>query len=190
MPAFRLALATLLTYQAPFVALVSFGALLAQHADGARPAGAELGFGVFFAVSFTVRATVVAVSPIRHRRAALVGSTAATAAGIALLAAGHGFGAFLVAMAVLGAPHGLTFPVASAILADGVSQVDLGRANARLMASANLVTVLVPLACGWLAATVGYRTMFVAVEIPVAVFGAALILESRRSVPTGRAPTD
>ncbi len=183
LPAFRLALATMLTYQAPFVALLAFAALLARHADGARAADAELGFGAFFGVSMAVRAAVAAASPLRGRRAVLTASVLATAAGLALLAAGHGYGAYLVAMAVLGAPHGLTFPLASAIVADGVEQADLGRANARLMASTNVVSVLVPLACGWLAAAAGYRVMFLAVEAPVVLFGAALLLELRRAHP-------
>ena len=184
-PAFRLALATMLTYQAPFVALLAFAGLLARHADGAGAAQAELGFAAFFGVSLCVRGAVVAASPLRHRRMALTGAAIATATGLVILASGHGYGFYLIAMAVLGAPHGLTFPVASAILADGVDQADLGRANARLMASTNVATVLIPVACGWLAAAAGYRIMFLAVELPVLVFGGALLLELRR-VPAAR----
>lgn len=173
-PAYRLSLATMLTYQAPFAALVTFGGLLARHVDGASAAGVELAFGVFFAVSLGVRGVVVATAPIRHQRAVLAFAVVATATGVGILGTGTGTLALLGGMAVLGAPHGLTFPMASAVLAEGVSPTVLGRANARLMASTNLVTIVVPFACGWLAGAVGYRLMFLFLEIPVVVFGLVL----------------
>lgn len=184
-PAYRLALATMLTYQAPFAALVTFGALLARHVDGASAAGASLAFGVFFTVSLAVRGVVAAKAPIRHQRAVLSAAVLATATGIAILGGASGFLVLLAAMAVLGAPHGLTFPMASAVLAEGVPPGILGRANARLMASANLVTIVVPFACGWLASAVGYRDMYLVMEIPVVAFGSLLAsaLRSFRQMP-------
>lgn len=183
-PAYRLSLATMLTYQAPFAALVTFGGLLARRVDGASPAGVELGFAAFFTVSFAVRAIVVRTSPIHHVRLALMSSVVATAGGIALLALGHGFVIFAVSMAILGAPHGLTFPLAAGKLAEGVGTADLGRANARLMATTNSVTVAVPLVFGLLAGTIGYRSTFLLIEVPVALFASALIFElARRRVP-------
>lgn len=173
-PAYRLALATMLTYQAPFAGLVTFGALLARRVDGTTAAGASLAFGLFFAVSLAVR-TAVVVSPVRHRRAALVFAVIASTAGLAALGSGRGLAHLVVGMAVLGAPHGLTLPLASGVLAEGVPSHVLGRANARLLATTNLVTIAVPFACGWLAGAIGYRAMFLALEVPVAAFGGLLL---------------
>jgi len=178
--AYRLSLATMLTYQAPFAALVTFGGLLARRVDGASAAGVELGFAAFFTVSFVVRALVVRTSPIHHVRLALMSSIVATAGGIALLALGHGFVIFALSMAILGAPHGLTFPLAAGKLAEGVSPADLGRANARLMATNSSVTVAVPLVFGLLASTIGYRSTFLLIEVPVALFASALMFELAR----------
>lgn len=177
LPAYRLALAALLTYQAPFSALVAFGGLLATRADGASSSGAELGFAAFYLVSFLIRLLVVRLSPIRHLRTALVASIVATAGGLAVLGTAHQFAVLLAGMAILGAPHGLTFPLASSILAEHVDHDVLGRANARMMASTNSAAVVVPLLCGWLATAVGYRATFLFVELPVALFGVLLVLE-------------
>lgn len=185
-PAYRLSLATMLTYQAPFAALVTFGGLLARHVDGASAAGVELAFGVFFAVSLGVRGVVVAAAPIRHQRTVLAFAVLATATGVGILGSGTGTLALLGGMAILGAPHGLTFPMASAVLAEGVSPAILGRANGRLMASTNLVTIVVPFACGWLAGAVGYRAMFLFLEIPVVVFGLILASALRSFHPPDR----
>ncbi|MFC0081851.1 MFS transporter [Aciditerrimonas ferrireducens] len=178
-PAFRLALLTLLTYQAPFAALVTFGGLLGRHVDGVSAAGVEVGFGAFFTVSFLIRALVAAHSPLRHPRLVLAGSLAATVLGLLLLAGGPGSLSFFAALAVLGAPHGVTFPLASATLAEGTDPGLLARANARMMATANLVTILVPLACGALASAFGYRVMFLTVEAPVLATALGLALERR-----------
>lgn len=186
-PAYRLAVTVMLTYQAPFAALVTFGALLARRADGTSAAGASLAFAVFFAVSLGLRSMVVA-SPVRHRRIALVFAVVTTAVGLAALGSSRGVAPLVVGMAVLGAPHGLTLPLASGLLAEGVPAHVLGRANARLMATTNLVTIVVPFACGWLVSAIGYRSMFLTLELPVVVFGTVLLCALRaanRPVPDG-----
>ena len=189
LPPYRLALAVLLTYQAPFSALVAFGGLLATRADGATSSGAELGFATFYAVSLLLRLLMVRLSPLRHVRAALVAAVIAAGAGLAVLGTVHELAALVVGMGLLGAPHGLTFPLASSILAEHVDHDTLGRANARLIASTDSAAIVVPLLCGWLATAVGYRDTFLFVELPVAVFGTLLVIElvaARRWAPTAR----
>jgi len=178
-PAFRLAVATMLTYQAPFVALVGFGGLLGHREDHLSASGIELAFGVFFAVSLTVRALLAWRGKGAHRHVLLVASTLATVVGVGVVAAAHGPGVFLAGMAVLGFPHGATFPLASGVLAERTPSVDLARANGRLMAVTSSVAVVVPFACGWLALAVGYRSMFLLLEIPVLGFGLLLMTQLR-----------
>jgi MFS family permease len=173
----------MLTYQVPFSALIAFGALLARNSDHASAAGAELAFGVFFAVSFAVRGVLAFVSPRQTTSTLLAVSVVATIAGVALLAAASDLALLLVAMAVLGIPHGATFPLASGILAERTPRHHLAAANGRLMASANTISIVVPLLSGWLATRVGYPHMFLTIEVPVVAMGAVLMgqLRSRSS---------
>lgn len=175
--AFRVALLALLTYQAPFSALLTFGALLGRHDDRASAPDLELAFGVFFALSLCVRALITLRAPLRRVGRVLVGSMAATVLGVAVFASVHGLAGFFAGMAILGVPHGATLPTASSVLAENTPSRLLGRANGRLMAGTNGLTVLVPFACGWLAQVVGYRSTFLLLEVPVGVFGALLLLE-------------
>jgi DHA1 family multidrug resistance protein-like MFS transporter len=183
--AFRLALTVMLTYQVPFVALVGFGALLARQADGLSAAGAEAAFAVFFGSSALVRVLLVVATPRRRLRGVLVVSAAATVAGVAWLGLADTLPELLGAMAVLGVPHGTTFPLASSILAEQAHLDDarLARANGRLMAGTNAATVVVPFAYGALAAAFGYREAFLLLEVPVGLAAALLVaqLASRRS---------
>jgi len=182
--AFRIALLALLTYQAPFVALLTFGGLLGHHDDHASATSVELAFGVFFTFSLGVRILVTIRSPIRHTGRVLTGSVIATIVGVAVIGAAHGLVAFYVGMAILGAPHGVTLPVASSILAENTSTWSLGRANGRLMAGTNVLTVAVPFACGWLVQEVGYRPMFLFLEVPVVILGLLLFAQLARRPTT------
>jgi MFS family permease len=169
----------MLTYQVPFAALVAFGALLARNADHTSAAGAEVAFGVFFGVSFALRGLLAFASPKPSTVPLLALSVAATVAGIALLSAARSFAPLVFAMALLGIPHGATFPLASGLLAERTPRDHLARANGQLMASANAVSVVVPLLAGWLAGLVGYPHMFLLVEVPVVLMGAALFAQLR-----------
>ena len=174
---FRVALLTLLTYQAPFVALVAFGGLLARYVDHISATGIELSFGLFFTLSFAIRALISAKSPIHHSSRVIIGSALGTMIGIAVVGLTHTTLGFIAGMAILGAPHGATFPMASSILAENTPGRLLGKANGRLMASTNVATVLIPFICGWLVQEVGYSQMFLLLEIPVMSFATALIIQ-------------
>ncbi len=178
-PAFKLAVTVMLTYQVPFAALVAFGALLARNTDHTSAAGAQVAFGVFFGVSFAVRGLLAFASPKPSTVTLLVCSVAATVAGVAMLSVAGSFTPLVFAMVLLGIPHGATFPLASGMLAERTPRAHLARANGQLMASANAVSVVVPLLSGWLAGLVGYAHMFLLVEVPVVVMGAALFAQLR-----------
>lgn len=175
----RLAITIMVTYQVPFAAVVSFGGLLARHGDGASPSAVELAFGAFFAVSLVVRAALASRSRSRHPVRLLLVSVAATVTGVALVGATQHFALLLVGMAVLGLPHGSTLPLASAIVAEQTPGDRLARANGLLLASTGAATVVVPFACGWLAQSFGYTTMFLLLEIPVVVLATLLVTQLR-----------
>lgn len=97
-----------------------------------------------------------------------------------LLGTGSGTGAYLLAMAVLGIPHGLTFPVALAMVADVTPTRDLPRANATLIGGTSLVSVLVPLALGGIVPAVGYKATTLVMLAPVGLFGLLQLGLARR----------
>lgn len=169
--AFRLALTVMLTYQVPFVAVVAFGALLARTADGISASGAQLAFAAFFAASAGVRLLLAALPPDRHLGRILAVSAALTVVGVAGVGLARNLPQLLGAMAVLGIPHGTTFPLASSILAEHAraDERQLVRANGRLMAGTNAASVIVPFVFGWVASVLSYRAMFLLLEVPLAV---------------------
>lgn len=174
-PAFRIATSTMLTYQVPFVALVAFGGVLAHRVDHASAADVEVAFGVFFALSLSVRAALAWRIHGAGSHRILTGAVVATVLGVAIIGSVHSYPLLLLGMAVLGVPHGTTFPMASALLADHTPATALPRANGRLMAVTNAATIAVPFVAGVLASAFGYGMMFLLLEVPVVLLGGLLI---------------
>ncbi|MGC8626989.1 MAG: MFS transporter [Acidimicrobiales bacterium] len=191
-PAFRVSMMGQLVYAAPFAALVVFGALLARHAYGLSPAMTQVAFGTFFAGSFLVRVWLAWRSPVPHKLALFRLATLLTFAGMALLAVGHGIATLLIAMVVLGVPHGLTFSLAMAFVAEDRHREELASLNAHLSAIVQAVNVALPLLLGWGIDGLGYRPVFALVLLPVLAAGVLQHLAIRqftarhgRLVPAG-----
>lgn len=181
----RTALVAQLLYAVPFSGVTVFGALVARRGFGVSAAEAQLGFTVFFVCSFAARAAVAWRAPIAAKQALLWASAALTATGLVLLGTGHGLVLLLVAMGVLGVPHGLTFPLALALVAEATPVDALPRANATLLGSTNLSSVAVPLALGAIVPTVGYQGMMLAVLLPVGAFALVQLAMHVRPDGTG-----
>ncbi len=180
-PHLRQAILALLLYQIPFVAVTSFGALIAHFAYGASASFAQLSFSIFFAFSLGTRLLLVWRPPGNRGGLLLRLAAIATLSGIVMLGFGHGLVLLVVAMAVLGIPHGLVYPVSLSLVARGTSSPDLPKANAVLFAATSSVSLVIPLVLGVVATYLGYRDMSLLMFIPVAVLAVLLF---RIDVPT------
>lgn len=172
---FQVALMGQLLYAAPFSALIVFGALMARHVYGLSAGQVQLAFGVFFLTSFLVRAGIAWRSPIAHKLAGFQVSAALTLAGLLVVGWGHGELALLTAMVLLGIPHGLTFPLAMAIVAEDRSAAHLGAVNAHLTASIQAVNLVLPLALGLGVDALGFRAVYLLLAAPVSAAALALL---------------
>ena len=172
-PAFQVALLGQLLYAAPFAALIVFGALFARHDYGLSPAQIQVAFGLFFVISFMVRAGMAWRSPIRRKLAWFRVSAVLTLVGLVVIALGHGDLQLLLAMALLGAPHGLTSPLSMALVAENRPRGELPSINAHLAASMQAVYLALPLFLGVGIDALGFRTTFLILLIPVAAAAAA-----------------
>ncbi|HUY97815.1 MAG TPA: MFS transporter, partial [Verrucomicrobiae bacterium] len=177
-PDFTVALLGQLFYAAPFAALIVFGALFARRDDGLSPSAIQVMFGVFFGVSLLVRLLIAWRSPVRRKLRWFRVSAGLTCLGLLVLATGRGEAALLVAMALLGAPHGLTFPLAMALVAERRPRLELISLNAHLTASVQAVNLILPPVIGIGIDRLGYRPMLLTLLIPVA---AAALAQNRVS---------
>ncbi|HET9071637.1 MAG TPA: MFS transporter [Acidimicrobiales bacterium] len=171
-PGWRLATVAQLLYQVPFVAVISFGVIAAERLYGLHPDGAQLGISVFFVVSLATRVALTAGFELRRPKAAVGAIAALTVLGVGLLALGGSVPVLFVALAILGVPHGLVFPLALGLIAEETPPAELARANAAFSAWTSGVTVVLPAVLGGLVAVAGLRAMFLALLVPVLALGA------------------
>lgn len=171
-PGWRLATVAQLLYQVPFVAVISFGVIAAERLYGLHPDGAQLGISVFFVVSLATRVALTAGFELRRPKAAVGAIAALTVLGVGLLALGGSVPVLFVALAMLGVPHGLVFPLALGLIAEETPPAKLARANAAFSAWTSGVTVVLPAVLGGLVAVAGLRAMFLALLVPVLALGA------------------
>lgn len=182
---FRLALTGELIYAAPFAAIVVFGALLARREYDLGPAATEVAFGVFFAISFLVRAVLVWRSPIQHKLGLFRVAAVLTLGGLAVIATGHSIIVLVAAMALLGIPHGLEFPLSMGLVAEGRPHHELASINAHLSASVQAVNLTLPLLLGAGIDAIGYRPMFLLLLVPVAAAAVSQQLIARSRTQPG-----
>ncbi len=182
---FQLALLGQLIYAAPFSAVIVFGALFERHGYGMTVAQVQVAFGLFFVASFAVRLALASRSQIRHKVGWLKVAALTTIAGLVLLASGHSGVQLMVAMAVLGIPHGLTFPLAMALVAERRGHRELASLNAHIYAVLQVVSMALPPLLGATIAAAGFRVAFLLLILPVVVCGGML---QWRAGPRGSAP--
>ncbi len=174
LPGPRIALIAQLMYALPFAAVTAFGAAMARSLPGVSAATAQYAFTSFFVASLAARALVAARSPIANKTRVLVLAGVATVAGVALATVAPTYLTFILAMALLGVPHGVIFPVALSVLAESVEPAALPKANSYLIGGSNVVAVAAPAMLGSLATAVGYRGMEAFVLAPTLALVAAL----------------
>lgn len=170
----RLAIAGQLLYQVPFVAVVTFGALIAYSLYDVSTSLAQLSFSVFFAFSFASRAILVWKPSGNNSALVLRISAVVTLVGVILLGIGRDPFYFVLAMAVLGVPHGLIYPVSISLIAQGTIPADIPKANSILFASTSIVSATSPFFLGFIITHLGYRTMLGFVLTPVLALGTIL----------------
>lgn len=182
---YAMGLAANATYSFPFIALVTFGGILAKTLFHTTYTEVELLFTVFFVVSFITRTLISRMGG--YRTAIMASSVAATIAGLALLYLSPAYTVLLLAFAILGYPHGTTYPVSASYIADSVPRQRLVVANFVSSFIFGVITIVsVPL-IGAAEQLIGLRSGFLALEIPVVAVGATFFLLALK--PNGRHPT-
>lgn len=169
----RLAVVGQLLFQIPFVSLVTFGALVAHSLYGASASLAQLAFSAFFGVSFAARIALV-WKPIKNNVLALRIAAVTTLLGITLLGTCHSILLLMIAMGLLGLPHGVIYPISISLIAKGTASVDLAKANSILFISTSVVSVVGPFLLGVIVSNLGYRLMLGLELMPVVVLAIVL----------------
>lgn len=173
---FRDAVFSLALYQFPFVAIINFAAIMAKSRFGSSAAFSQEALTAFFIISFLSRAFLL-IHPTKESDIDwLRASAVATVLGVLLIGLAGTPVMFLVAMVLLGIPHGLTFPLALNLLNETVEHEQLAKGNAILSATTGLISLVGPFVIGLLSARFGISKMFLLMAVPTLIFSIPLFL--------------
>lgn len=152
-----------LTYMIPFIVIVVFSGIYAHTRLSASYGTIQLVFAIFFTASFMARSAIAFFSPITHKNRMLWFSIVLTICGLLLLSISHTLLLFVLALALLGIPHGITYPISTMLIAEGVSRDDLSFANSLFTSSVGVAGVVIPIIVGLLTPAIGFRPVFLLV---------------------------
>jgi DHA1 family multidrug resistance protein-like MFS transporter len=168
-PGFQSAIFNNALYSIPFAALVSFGGLFSKDYYHATNIAVQYYFAIFFAVSFLVRALIL----FSHRaniRLLTAGSTVFSLLGVTLLVTSASPLLYGISMAILGIPHGLTYPSSLIIISRSSSEAERNTLNSYFASFSTMINVLTPFLIGIASELVGLRFAFSFLLVTISIF--------------------
>lgn len=176
---FMLAVINNTSYDVPFAAITAFGGIL-ESLRGLPTELIPISFAVYFLTSFLSR-LFMALKPVNKIFSLMFSSLVVAGTGLYLLSFSQTFLEFIVSMAILGIPHGLTYPVSLTLLSRGFSKEDITSANSLFFSLMSLVAIIAPIIIGGISFLVGLPDSFLALESLVIASMTAMAILKRRS---------
>ena len=167
-PGFKVAVINILSYNIPFAAFTAFAGVYAKQAFGISYSQVTALFSLFFLTSFIAR-LYLSIRPAQLISRFTTFSILTTAVGLSIIALTKSFPLFLLALFILGFPHGITYPMSVISISRTFTPENRNAANSQFFAIMMLIGVVTPTVAGFIAQVIGIRLMF-GVLIPVVLF--------------------
>ncbi|AWR93298.1 MFS transporter [Acidianus brierleyi] len=166
-PGFELSIALNLMYGIPFGMLTTFGGIFAVESFKASYSLATALFGIFFATSFLGR-LILTVIPPRNLWTPIWVAASLTVIGLLLVFISPSLMFYILALVILGIPHGLTYPISLISISRSFSVEERNIANSYFSAIMMGFSSFIPIIISSIVNFFGIRDSF-ALLIPVAL---------------------
>jgi len=167
-PYFLTAVFNILSYNVPFAILTAFGGIYAKDIFGASYSQVEFLFAVFFALSFLMR-LMLSLKHFENLFGLTYFGISLTLVGLSLMAGARSLATLAVAFALLGVPHGLTYPISLIYISRGFEERVRNAANSYFFSMMMAIGVAVPFLAGGLITLVGLRLTYFSLVFPVVI---------------------
>ena len=166
---FRVAIYNNAMYSLPFAMLTTFGGIYAIEYFHASNSLVYLLFAAFFTASFATR-LYISIKPIRDVKYASLSMSILTIVGMAIMTISPSIYLYAVSLAILGVPHGLTYPLSLIVISRDSKDDERNLMNSAFSSIMTIIGILSPIALGASAELLGLRYMTIIVEASVMVF--------------------
>ncbi|MCL4404637.1 MFS transporter, partial [Candidatus Marsarchaeota archaeon] len=164
-PGFKLAIFSILTYNAPFALIEFFSGIFAETAFHLPYSDIMLIFTLLFTISFFSRLALSYLVPSNLWRYIKI-SMFLTALGLLTVFLSRDLLLYLIGIIILGVPHGLTYPLSVSSIGRSFSMKGRNKANSYFFAIIMLINIGVPSLAGALIEKIGFRDVMLLV-VPV-----------------------
>ncbi len=166
-PGFKVAVYSILTYNAPFSMIVFFSGIFAEQTLKLPYDTIMLLFSLLFAVSFISRVLLSYIVPSRLWRY-IKFSMLMTILGLSIIFISRNAAVYAIGIIFLGVPHGLTYPLSISSIGRSFDINKRNKANSYFFAVIMLINIGVPALAGGLIQAIGFRNVMVLI-VPVII---------------------
>ena len=177
-----------LTYSVPFAFITSFSGLYAEYRFHVNSSVALLLYSLFYTTSFLGR-LVLAIRPPYNIVRLMMLSSILTLIGLIAAWASPSLLIYMVALLIIGIPHGLTYTLSVISISRTFEPRSLNAANSYFFSIMMIIGSGLPAALGAMVTVVGYQgTILSIVPIVAIIFGATMFFARRASTVLIRPP--
>jgi len=170
-----------LTYSVPFAFITSFSGLYAEYRFHVNSSVALLLYSLFYTTSFLGR-LVLAIRPPYNIVRLMMLSSILTLIGLIAAWASPNLLIYMVALLIIGIPHGLTYTLSVISISRTFEPRSLNAANSYFFSIMMIIGSGLPAALGAMVTAVGYQgTILSIVPIVAIIFGATMFFARRAS---------
>ncbi|MCL4314912.1 MAG: MFS transporter [Candidatus Thermoplasmatota archaeon] len=164
---FRTALYNITAYNVPFAILIAFAGIYEKQSFGISLSTVTLLFSVFFTTSLASR-IFLSLKVKGRLRVRMYVTMALSIAGIAIMLISRNVWMFAAALAVLGIPHGLAYPLSVLSISRSFKPEERNVANSVFFSIMMLIGIFVPLAGGYFIDLAGFKNVMFALVFVIA----------------------
>jgi MFS family permease len=156
---FRSAILNIVAYNVPFSMIVAFAGIYEKETFDISLSLVTLLFSFFFLSSFLSR-LFLSIKPPRNIKLLMIVAMVMSTAGILLMVISTNISTFIVALVILGIPHGLTYPLSVLSIARSFDPGSRNVANSYFFSIMMAIGILLPLIGGPLIEFYGFKLTF------------------------------
>lgn len=175
---FRSSLLNIMAYNIPFSLLVAFVGIYEKVTFNISLSLVTLLFSFFFLASFGSR-LFLSIKPPKNIHFQMISAMILTITGILLMIISTNIYLFIVALLLLGIPHGLTYPLSVLTLARSFDPKSRNLANSYFFSIMMMIGIVLPLVGGGLIEFYGFRPTFAGIMVLIIILMVTLALNFR-----------
>ena len=156
---FRSAILNIMAYNVPFSLIVAFAGIYERETFGISLSLVTLLFSLFFFSSFLSR-LFLSIKPPRNIRLLMIVAMVMSTVGILMMVTSSDISTFMIALVILGIPHGLTYPLSVISIARSFDLGSRNLANSYFFSVMMLIGIFLPLIGGTLIEFYGFKLTF------------------------------